>query len=411
MLSPSFPSPTRRRSVLYPSPVVVDEGLPARGRSTTKKALLVGISYDNRKGRNGETLEHIPTSIPNVRNFKKFLEERWGYTNIVVMTDEAGVEERFKPTKTNLKREIKVLRRGVMPGDRRVFYFAGHSDQMPCITGSEEDGMDEVLVALNGLRIRDNTLHSWLVKGLPKGSALTAIFDSCTSGTLLDLGHYRCNNVYCPWVSKGKRKSNTLRNHVVRKNGRIVRSCAMSLPRSRKGSGEEVRFPSLIQILQGISQSPSLGEGAFGHRGERTASPERQFCEGWCGELMDRRRTLPHADVVSISSSNDGQVSWDACTRNGDALSMTSSLIGIIQKHPKITYSKLMTLLNHKVYSYTINMHKFVREQSRARRKGDGKNTYPGDSETDEDKGEMDNFQDLQLGSMTPLDMDRLFEL
>ena len=100
------------------------------------------------------------------------------------MTDEDDVEERYQPTKINLvrppptqprlestylndvflqRREIKALCRGVMPGDRRVFYcmfppstrftspalmlpqrlVAGHSDQMPCTTGSEEDGMDE----------------------------------------------------------------------------------------------------------------------------------------------------------------------------------------------------------------------------------------------------------------------------
>lgn len=62
-----------------------------------------------------------------------------------------------------------------------------------------------VLITADSLRIRDNvrllshssrcsievltsfsqTLHEFLVKGLPKGSALTAIFDCCNSGTLL----------------------------------------------------------------------------------------------------------------------------------------------------------------------------------------------------------------------------------
>lgn len=38
---------------------------------------------------------------------------------------------------------------------------------------------------------------------------MTAIFDSCHSGTLLDLNHYRCNGMYFPWLSRGKRKSKT----------------------------------------------------------------------------------------------------------------------------------------------------------------------------------------------------------
>ena len=45
-----------------------------RRRSTTKKALLVGISY--RKGTEGsdQAWGCIPTSIPNVKKFKKFIQ-------------------------------------------------------------------------------------------------------------------------------------------------------------------------------------------------------------------------------------------------------------------------------------------------------------------------------------------------
>lgn len=48
-------------------------------------------------------------------------------------------------------------------------------------------------------------------------------------------------------------------------------------------------------------------------------------------------------------------------------------------------------------------MHGRVQEESRARRKGEG-HTDSEDTEPEQDrKGEMDNFQDLQLGSITPL--------
>ena len=45
-----------------------------RRRSTTKKALLVGISY--RKGTEGSDQEwsRIPTSIPNVKKFKEIIQ-------------------------------------------------------------------------------------------------------------------------------------------------------------------------------------------------------------------------------------------------------------------------------------------------------------------------------------------------
>ena len=96
-----------------------------RRRSITKKALLVGISYhDIAEGLgSGEEWGSIPTSIPNVKKFKQFIRgelhlpahcirhshspsmlDCWGYTNIIVMTDEVGVEERLRPTEANLVR-------------------------------------------------------------------------------------------------------------------------------------------------------------------------------------------------------------------------------------------------------------------------------------------------------------------
>lgn len=53
--------------------------------------------------------------------------------------------------------------------------------------------------------VRNQDLRHLLVEPLPPGACLTAIFDSCCSGTLLDLEHYACNNVYVPWINRGKR--------------------------------------------------------------------------------------------------------------------------------------------------------------------------------------------------------------
>lgn len=39
-----------------------------------------------------------------------------------------------------------------------------------------------------------------------------AFLDSCHSGTLLDLPHHHCNQVWVPWLSQGKRRTKTLQN-------------------------------------------------------------------------------------------------------------------------------------------------------------------------------------------------------
>lgn len=56
------------------------------------------------------------------------------------------------------------------------------------------------------------------------------------------------------------------------------------------------------------------------------------------------------------------------------------------------------------MHSFTMKMHGRVQRESRARRKGDGKNMdSEGVNPEGEFKGEMDNFQELQLGSITPV--------
>jgi len=57
---------------------------------------------------------------------------------------------------------------------------------------------------------------------------------------------------------------------------------------------------------------------------------------------------------------------------------------------------------SHKVHSFTRKMHDNVKRESRARHRAEGNNADSEDAE-EEFKGEMDNFQDLQLGSITPV--------
>jgi hypothetical protein len=41
-----------------------------------------------------------------------------------------------------------------------------------------------------------------------------AFFDTCHSGTMLDLPHYHCNDIYVPWISKGNRRTKTMQNKI-----------------------------------------------------------------------------------------------------------------------------------------------------------------------------------------------------
>ncbi|KAJ6540419.1 peptidase C14, caspase domain-containing protein [Mycena capillaripes] len=82
------------------------------------------------------------------------------------------------------------LVRDARPHDALFVHYSGHGGQTPDKDGGEVDGWDEVIYPLDYQRsghIVDDEMHDIMVKPLPSGCRLTAVFDSCHSGTVLDL--------------------------------------------------------------------------------------------------------------------------------------------------------------------------------------------------------------------------------
>lgn len=66
----------------------------------------------------------------------------------------------------------------------------GHGGQTPDLDGDEDDGYDEVIYPVDFRtqgHIVDDEMHRIMVQSLQPGVRLTAIFDSCHSGSALDL--------------------------------------------------------------------------------------------------------------------------------------------------------------------------------------------------------------------------------
>ena len=66
----------------------------------------------------------------------------------------------------------------------------GHGGQTQDLDGDEEDGYDEVVYPVDfrtAGQIVDDEMHNIMVRPLQPGVRLTAIFDSCHSGSALDL--------------------------------------------------------------------------------------------------------------------------------------------------------------------------------------------------------------------------------
>ncbi|KAJ7785158.1 peptidase C14, caspase domain-containing protein [Mycena maculata] len=176
-------------------------------RELQKKALLIGIN-----SLSAPAVDYGLLRGPHqdVAQMKTLLVRTYGYReeDIQILVDD-GVYGHVQPDRRNIMIAIGNLVNGAQKGDKLFFQYCGHTIQVPSRSHTEEDGLDECLVPLDGEDrvITDNELRTRLVDTLPVGVSLVAVFDSCHSASLLDLEHTRCNRVFVPWLSKGKRKS------------------------------------------------------------------------------------------------------------------------------------------------------------------------------------------------------------
>ncbi|KAI8974821.1 caspase domain-containing protein [Trametes punicea] len=223
----------------------------SHARRPIKRALLIGINYNG--------TPEVPNFLPlyqareDATAFGELLIEKYGYAreNVVLMLDAESGDPGYTPTRTNILREIRKLVHGARSGDHFTFYYAGHSGQIESPTTEEDDGMDEYIVPVDHWlhpelpmkkrMILDNKLRKLLVDTLPVGANLMAIFDSCHSGTLLDLDHYLCHNIYYPWISPGFRRQQTWWRRVRRKNDQHMTQAGVKVIKKKMSRSSESR--------------------------------------------------------------------------------------------------------------------------------------------------------------------------
>ncbi|KAJ7466503.1 caspase domain-containing protein [Mycena latifolia] len=166
-----------------PMPVVAPHFMYSKctGR---RRALCIGINY---RGQRHE----LRGCINDAKHVFNFLVRRKGYKaeDIVLLTDDSP-HARAQPTRRNIIDAMHWLVRDARPHDALFFHYSGHGGQTRDLDGDEVDGYDEVIYPLDYKRaghIVDDEMHDIMVKSLPTGCRLTAVFDSCHSGTILDL--------------------------------------------------------------------------------------------------------------------------------------------------------------------------------------------------------------------------------
>lgn len=152
-----------------------------------KKAVLIGINYIH-----GDPRSKLNGCINDARNLREFLIAHFGFPpqNIRILTDDQPTSSQDYPSKNNLLNAMKWLVEGVQPGDSLFFHFSGHGGQEKDKYHLEDDGLNETILPADystAGQIIDDKMHKIMVKPLQEGMQFTAIFDSCHSGTALDL--------------------------------------------------------------------------------------------------------------------------------------------------------------------------------------------------------------------------------
>lgn len=138
-----------------------------------KRALIVGINYEG-------TQHELRGCINDALNIEKFLLEEQKFDEIKLCLE-------AKATTKGILEELKWLVTGVVPGDVIVFHYSGHGSQIR--SEVEPDGLDEIICPVDldwkEKVITDKELKQ-VFQGVPNGVNITAIFDCCHSGNVLD---------------------------------------------------------------------------------------------------------------------------------------------------------------------------------------------------------------------------------
>lgn len=264
-----------------------------------KKALCIGINYE---GTSGE----LRGCINDAKNMKQFLIRRFGFKaeDIVMLLDDA-THHRQLPTRANIIQAMQWLVRDARPNDSLWFHYSGHGGQTKDHDGDEGDGYDEVIYPMDhetAGHLVDDDMHEIMVRPLPIGCRLTAIFDSCHSGSVLDLPYI--------YSTEGKIKEPNQALEV----GKGAMSAIQAYAKKDMGG-----------VLKAGMDIFKVASGS-----QTKATKKAREAKG------------SEADVISWSGCKDSQTSADAVEAGKATGAMSYAFITSMDAQPNQTYQQLL---------------------------------------------------------------------
>ncbi|KAF4305925.1 Peptidase C14 caspase catalytic [Botryosphaeria dothidea] len=263
-----------------------------------RKALLIGINYFGQRGQ-------LRGCINDVKNMSNYLNQHFGYKreDMVTLTDDQQ-NPMSQPTKANILRAMHWLVKDARPNDSLFFHYSGHGGQTKDLDGDEDDGYDEVIYPVDFRQaghIVDDEMHRIMVQTLQPGVRLTAIFDSCHSGSALDLPYI--------YSTSGVLKEPNL----AKEAGQGLLGIVSSYARGDLGG--------MASTAMGLFKKATTGDDTY----------KRNL----------RTKTSP-ADVIMWSGSKDTQTSSDATIGGQATGAMSWAFITSLKKNPQQSYVQLL---------------------------------------------------------------------
>lgn len=264
-----------------------------------RKALLIGINYYGTKNE-------LRGCINDVKNMSQFLNQYYNYLydDMVILTDDQRELARL-PTRENILRGMQWLVKDARPNDSYFFHISLHGGLVPDQDGDEEDGFDSCIYPLDFEQagpIIDDLMHDVMVKPLPAGCGLTALFDCCHSGTALDLPFV--------YLTKG-----------------VVKE-----PNLWKDAGTGALKAIMSYETGNISGAVSAVLGLFKKVSNYQGGNRQQIIQS----------KMLAADVVSLSGCKDDQTSADATEAGRNTGAMSWAFISVLSRGQKHLYLSLL---------------------------------------------------------------------
>ncbi|KAG1047087.1 hypothetical protein G6F43_010447 [Rhizopus delemar] len=300
--NPNYPQPPETKHNPGPDPVQYGGMVSHDDDDEDNFYLHIDPTVDHEKLSDFE-LSNCEGCINDVQNIKRFLTSLYNFKeeDMVILTDDQE-DSKFIPTKANILSAMEWLIHDAEPND------SGHGGRVADTSNDEDDGYDETIYPLDfdkfdgtSGQILDDEMHEIMVKPLPKGCRLTAIFDSCHSGTVLDLPYI--------YSTKGIIKE----NNVFKQAGMGFLSAGI-----KYASGDrEGALSSILSLGKEIMESRQVSD-----------------------EVRERNTSL--ADVIMFSGCKDDQTSADAKEAGRATGAMSYALTTTLREDPNQSYYKLL---------------------------------------------------------------------